>query len=412
MSIDTKMAWRNIWRNTRRTILTICAIAFASLLLVFMLSFQFGSYETMINTSVKIQTGHLQIQAREYQEKNDIRLVVPDPARIADILGTMPHIAAYTYRGQAFSLISSNERTYGVAVTGIDPEREAHVSRLKSLIREGGFLTAEDTSQALVGKLLAQNLRVKVGDELTLIGQGRDGSIAATVVQVKGIFSSGISDFDRTAIQIPLKTFQEVNSMQGAVHEVVIIADALRNIAEIKTAVQAGLSSLKLKKSLTVLDWDELIPGLRQSIEMDLISGLIFYLLLVLVVAFSILNTFLMAIFERTREFGVLMAIGTTPGRLTKVLLLESMTMTFIGIGTGFIVGSLITLFFQSHGIDISGASELLSQFGITGRMYPKLSWLSAVSGPLAVLIITFFAALYPALKVRRLQPVEAMRTT
>jgi len=405
------MAWRNIWRNPRRTMLTICAIAFASLLLVFMLSFQFGSYETMINTSVKIQTGHLQVQAETYQEKKNIRLVVPDPAKIAQVIDSIPAVEAYTFRGQAFSLISSNERTYGVTVTGIDPIGEAQVSRLKSLIREGAFLSKEDTHQALVGKLLARNLRVKLGDELTLIGQGRDGSIAATVVQVKGIFSSGISEFDRSAIQIPLQTFQDVYSMQEAVHEVVIIADALRNIAAVKTAIQAGLSLLKLKKPLTVLDWNELMPGLRQSIEMDLVSGLIFYLLLVLVVAFSILNTFLMAIFERTREFGVLMAIGTTPGRLTKVLLIESMTLTFIGIIAGILIGSLITLYFQAHGIDISGASELLSQFGITGRIYPKLSWLSATSGPLAVLIITFFAALYPAIKVRMLRPVEAMRT-
>jgi putative ABC transport system permease protein len=410
LSIDAKMAWRNIWRNTRRTILTIGAIGFASLLLVFMLSFQFGSYETMINTSVKIQTGHLQIQAREYQEKKNIRLVVPHPAKVAKILKTIPAIAAYTYRGRAFSLISSQERTYGIAVTGIDPEREADVSRLKSLIREGDFLTAADTDQALIGRLLAKNLRVRLGDELTVLGQGRDGSIAATVVRVKGIFSSGISEFDRAAIHIPLKTFQEVYAMQGAVHEVVVIADSLRSIAALKTRVEAGLASLNLKNPLTVLDWDELMPGLRQSIEMDLISGLIFYLLLVLVVAFSILNTFMMAIFERTREFGVLMAIGTTPGRLTKVLLIESMTMTFIGIGAGIVAGSLVTLYFQVHGIDFSGASELLSQFGISGRMYPKLSWLSALSGPLAVLIITFLAALYPALKVRRLQPVEAMR--
>ena len=410
MSIDAKMAWRNIWRNPRRTILTISAIAFASLLLVFMLSFQFGSYETMINTSVKIQTGHLQIQAREFQNKKDIRLVVPEPARIADVLTQIPQIAAYTYRGQAFSLISSDQRTYGVAVTGIDPAREAQVSRLKPLVRQGDFLAADDTNQALIGKLLARNLRVKLGDELTVLGQGRDGSIAATVVQIKGIFSSGIADFDRAAIHIPLQTFQEVYSMQGAVHEVVIIADSLGDIDSIKARVTSGLLQIGFDKPLTVLDWDELMPGLRQSIEMDLISGLIFYLLLVLVVAFSILNTFLMAIFERTREFGVLMAIGTTPGRLTKVLLIESMTMTLIGIVSGILVGSLITLYFQAHGIDFSGASELLSQFGITGRMYPKLSWLSAISGPLAVLTITFFAALYPALKVRRLQPVEAMR--
>jgi putative ABC transport system permease protein len=190
----------------------------------------------------------------------------------------------------------------------------------------------------------------------------------------------------------------------------VVIADSLGDIDTIKRTIKANLLSLNLKKALTVLDWNELMPGLRQSIEMDLVSGVIFYFLLVLVVAFSILNTFLMAIFERTREFGVLMAIGTTPGRLTKVLLIESMTMTLVGIVAGIVIGSLVTVYFQSHGIDISGASELLSQFGITGRMYPKLSLLSAVSGPLAVLIITFFAAIYPALKVRRMRPVEAMR--
>ena len=337
-------------------------------------------------------------------------MVVATPAQLATILEKIPQVESYTFRGQAFSLVSSKERTYGVLVTGIDPAREATVSRLKSLIRQGGYLNGDDANQALIGKILARNLRVDVGDELTVLGQGRDGSIAATVVKIKGVYSSGIDDFDRASIQIPLKTFQEVYSMQGAVHEVVTIAASLADVDDIKAIIKSALPSVNSKRQLTVLDWNELMPGLRQSIEMDLISGLIFYLLLVLVVAFSILNTFLMAIFERTREFGVLMAIGTTPGRLTKVLLIESMAITLIGIAGGIIIGSLLTIYFQIHGIDFSGASELLSQFGISGRMYPKLSWISALSGPLAVLIITFFAALYPALKVQRMQPVEAMR--
>jgi len=408
--MDAKMAWRNIWRNPRRTIITVSAIMFASLLLVFMLSFQFGSYETMINTSVKISTGHLQVQAHDYQDKKSIRLVVPDPQAIAKRLEKIPKVESYTFRGQAFSLVSSKDRTFGAMVTGIDPRREATVSRLKKLIRKGSFLSSEDRNQALVGALLAKNLRVNLGDELTILGQGRDGSIAATVVTVKGIFSSGIDDFDRNSVSIPLKTFQEVYTMRGAVHEVVIIADSLSDIAEIKSSLNDGLSAHADQGLLKTLDWEELMPGLRQGIEMDLISGLIFYFLLVIVVAFSILNTFLMAIFERTREFGVLMAIGTTPLRLTKVLLIESMTITIIGIFAGIITGSAITLYFQSHGIDISGASDLLSQFGISGRMYPRLSIISAFSGPLAVLVITFVAALYPALKVQRMQPVEAMR--
>jgi ABC-type lipoprotein release transport system permease subunit len=404
------MAWRNIWRNTRRTVLTISAIAFAGLLLVFMLSFQFGSYETMINTAVKIQTGHLQIQASEYSKKKDIRYVVSDLEKINAILKDIPRIQSYTLRGQAFALVSSAERTYGAVVSGIEPLQEAKVSRMKSLIRQGAYLSTDDTDQALIGSLLARNLQVKVGDELTILGQGRDGSIAATVVKVKGIFSSGIDNFDRSALQIPLKTFQDVFTMPGMAHEVVIVADFLSDVEPIKRAIRHALSSLGTGQRLVVLDWNELMPGLRQSIEMDLVSGLIFYALLILVVAFSILNTFLMAIFERTNEFGVLLAIGTTPGRLTKILLIESMTMAAIGIVAGILGGSLLTLYFQLHGFDISGTSELLNQFGITGRIYPKLSWISATIGPAAVLIITFLAALYPALKVRKMNPVAAMR--
>ena len=403
------MAWRNIWRNPRRTILTVCAITFATVLLVFMLSFQFGSYETMINTSVKISTGHLQVQAEKYQEKKSIRYVIPDPRAIADIVDQIPEVAAYTFRAQAFALISSKDRTYGVVVTGIDPQKEATVSRIKKLVYAGNFLTADDANQALVGNLLAKNLRVSIGDELTLLGQGRDGSIGATVVQVKGIFRSGIDDFDRSAMQIPLSTFQDIFSMEGAVHEVVVIAKSLSDVSRIKTQLKAALAVLNNGKALKILDWQELMPGLRQAIEMDLVSGLIFYGLLIIVVAFSILNTFLMAIFERTKEFGVMMAVGTTPRRLTKILLIESISMTLIGIITGICIGIGITYYFQIHGIDFSGGSELLSQFGISGRMYPKLSMLSVSIGPFMVLFFTLFAALYPALKVRRLRPVEAM---
>jgi ABC-type lipoprotein release transport system permease subunit len=392
------MAWRNVWRNPRRTILTVCAITFASVLLVFMLSFQFGSYETMINTSVKISTGHLQVQAEKYHEKKSIRFVIPEPQVIADIVDQIPEVAAYTFRGQAFSLISSKNRTYGVVVTGIDPQKEVNVSRLKKLVREGNFLSANDVNQAVVGKLLAKNLRVTIGDELTLLGQGRDGSIAATVVPVKGIFSSGINEFDRSAIQIPLAVFQDTFSMDEAVHEVVVIGKSLSDVPKIKAKIQAALTALNNDKSLKTLDWQELMPGLRQAIEMDLVSGLIFYGLLIIVVAFSILNTFLMAIFERTREFGVMMAIGTTPRRLTKVLLIESMAMTAIGIIAGILIGMGVTYYFQINGIDFSGGSELLNQFGITGRMYPKLSFLSVSIGPFMVLFF-FLHSLPPCIQ-------------
>jgi len=409
MSIEIKMAWRNIWRNSRRSVLTILAIVFATMLLVFMLSFQFGSYDTMINTAVKVHTGHVQVQAEGYRDKMDIRLVVPDPGAVDDVIKDIPGIEAYTSRANAFSLVSSSDRTYGVLLTGIDPEREAKVSTLKKLVRRGEYLAQEDTDMALVGELLARNLKVDIGDELVVLGQGRDGSVAASVLKVKGIFSSGEDKFDRNSVQMSLGYFQDVFSMRGAVHEVVVMGSSLKDVKKIKKELGGGVRGIDSDGNLVILDWMELMPGIVQSIKLDLVSGLIMYVILIVVVAFSILNTFLMAIFERTREFGVLMAIGMTPGRLMRSLFLESVTITLIGIILGIISGGMITWYFQVHGILISGASELLRQYGLPERMYPQLSVLSVSVGAGIVLIITILTAIYPVLKVRRLRPVEAM---
>lgn len=385
------------------------AIAFATLLLVFMLSFQFGSYDTMINSAVKIHTGHLQVQAEGYRDKKSMRLVVPDPGAIGRILDEIPGIDAYTYRANAFSLVSSRERTYGILVIGIDSARETNVSTLKGVIRQGSYLSPEDTDQALVGELLAKNLQVDLGDELVVLGQGRDGSVAATVVRVKGIYNSGQDEFDRSSIHIPLEHFQDVYAMRDGVHEVVAIGKSLETISGIRKMVADAIHNKAPQDQLVVLDWMDLMPGLIEGIQMDLLFGLIFYFILIVVVAFSILNTFLMCVFERTREFGVLMAIGTAPGRLTRILLFESLTMTIAGIVVGIIAGCLVTWYFQVHGIVMAEMSEVVRQFGIPERIFPRLSFLSATIGPALVLCITLLTALYPALKVRRLRPVEAL---
>ncbi len=403
------MAWRNIWRNTRRSVLTILAIVFATMLLVFMLSFQFGSYDIMINTAVKIHTGHVQVQAAGYNDKMDIRLVVPDPAAVYNLVKDIREVEAYTSRANAFALVSSSDRTYGILLTGIDPEREAKVSTLVKLVRRGEYLAGEDRDMALVGDLLAENLKVDIGDDLVLLGQGRDGSVAASILKVKGIFSSGQDKFDRNSIQMPLGYFQDVFSMNGTVHEIVVLSRSLKEVKIIKKELGAGVGGIDSDGNLAVLDWMELMPGLIQSIKLDLVSGLIMYVILIVVVAFSILNTFLMVIFERTREFGVLMAVGMTPGRLMRSLFLESMSITCIGIILGIISGGMVTWYFQVHGILISGASELLSQFGLPDRMYPQLSVLSISVGAGIVLIITILTAVYPVLKVWRLKPLKAM---
>ncbi|MCG6893060.1 MAG: FtsX-like permease family protein [Desulfobacteraceae bacterium] len=403
------MAWRNIWRNPRRSILTMGAVAFATLLLVFMLSWQFGSYATMINASVKIHTGHLQVQKIGYRDDQDIRKVVADPQTVGRILAGDKAVAAYTFRAEAFSLVSSKDRTYGVLVNGIDPEGEAAVSTLEETIRKGDYLSNGDTNQAIIGTLLADNLRVSLGDELVILGQGRDGSIAATVLTVKGIFNSGQDEFDRSVVHMPLDYFQDVYTMRGAVHTAVAVCTSLDAVPDATQRISRRLAEVEGDHDLVVLGWKELVPGLLQAIKMDLIIGFIFYLILIVVVAFSILNTFLMAIFERKREFGVMMAMGTTPGRLTRLLIYESAAMTILGSAAGILVGSLLTCYFQMHGIVVPGAEEFARQFGLPERIYPQLSLLSVSIGAGIVLVITLVTAAYPALRVQRMKPLEAL---
>ena len=413
MSTDMKMALRNIWRSPVRTILTMSAIAFAALILVFMLSFQLGSYEAMVNSSVKIHTGHFQIQAKGYNEKQNIRYSLSSPEYIAASLDKIQGIQSYTFRSNGFSLVSSKNRTRGVLVTGIDPAGEAAVSTIETLVKKGEYLDPQDRDKALVGKLLAKHLKVSIGDELTILGQGKDGSIAAGIVTIKGIFSSGIDEFDRSSIQIPLSYFNDIFYMQGSVHEIVCIADSLYNVNKIVKILEQDLSKYQNKgeREIVILDWKELVPGLVQGIKLDLVSGSIFYFILILVVAFSILNTFLMAIFERTKEFGVMLALGVKPSRLLKLVLMESSFLTLTGVIIGGVAGCIVTLWFQNNGINLEGASEVLKEYGMSGIVYPKLSIVSASIGPVAVLLITLCAALYPALKVKRLTPVDAINS-
>ena len=408
--MEVIMAWRNVWRNPRRTVMTVLAIAFACLTLVFMLSLQLGMYELMINAVVKNQTGHLQIIAEGYNKDLKIRKVLSDPGSVSTLLDEAPHISGYTFRTNGFALLSSEQRTYGGMVTGIDPSSEPRVSSTASSIRQGSYLSPDDTNSALVGSLLAKNLRIGIGDELVLLGNARDSSIAATVLIVKGIFSSGMDEYDRSAIQIPLNYFQEIFAMRGAVHQLVAVSESLGSVNDAKQFLAHRLADAGSDDRLVVKSWDELMPGLIQSIQIDLGGGVIFYAILIVIVAFSIMNTFLMAVFERTHEFGTLIAIGARPGRLTKMLIYESTFLTLCGIALGIGLGCLVTLYTSSIGISMGEAQGMLQQFGIPSEIRPKLSLLSATAGPVVVFLITMLTALYPAFKVRKLKPVEAMR--
>ncbi|MFC1665187.1 ABC transporter permease, partial [Pseudomonadota bacterium] len=332
MDITLRLAWRNLWRQPRRTWLTTGAMVFSNVLLVFMISLQFGMYEMMINNTLAVFTGHLQVQAPDYKDDRKMRQSIPNAVALAASIRAGLAIDKVAVRASAFALASSKERSFGVQVIGVQPDYESRVSTLPGLLAEGRYLREDNANEVVVGSVLARNLRISIGDELTLIGSGHDGSFAAVVVNVVGIVNSGMADLDRSVVQIPLGSFQEAFTMRKDAHEIVIQTADLSLVASVKQRVEVMLPS---KPKLVVQDWDALEPGLKQAIQADLASAWFMYGVLIILVAFSVLNTVLMSVLERTREFGIVLSLGLTPGRLGRLVVLETVFMGLMGLVVG-----------------------------------------------------------------------------
>jgi len=407
LNLVFRLAWRNLWRQPRRTWLTTGAMVFSNTLLVFMIALQFGMYGLMIDNTLQAFTGHMQIQAPGYIDDKKMRQTVPDVMPLADSLRDQLDSDTVAARAMAFALVSSVDRSYGIAIFGVEPGYESNVSTIPHLVSEGRFLESNDATEIIIGAALARNLRVGLGDELTLLGSGKDGSFAAAVVNIVGIFDSGMAEFDRSIAEIPLELFQDVFYMEGSGHHVVINASVIDEVP----ALQGRVGSLLPDGQEIVLhDWDALQPGLKQAIKADMSSAFFMYGILVVLVAFSVLNTQLMSVLERTHEFGIVMALGLTPGRLGRLVLLETAIMGFMGLLLGALLGGILTYYLSINGFSYPGMDELAAKFNLPSRFYPQVTILTLFIGPAVVFIFTILAALYPALRLHRLHPVEAMR--
>jgi len=407
VSVTWVLAWRNLWRQRRRTWLTVGAMVFSNVLLVFLISLQLGSYQMMIDGSLAAYTGHVQLQHAGYLDQQHMHQSVPGVVSLAERVRSTLGVDTVSARAEAFALASSEERSFGILLTGVQPAYEAVVSTFPGKVREGRYLQADDSAEIVIGAVLAQNLKVGVGDEVTFLGSGRDGSFAAAVATVVGILDTGLEEVDRGMAQVPLAWFQQVFAMGDHGHSVVI---RLPSLERVPGAVAALRTLPEVDGELVVLDWDALLPGLRQAIASDMASAWFMYGVLVVLVAFSVLNTQLMSVLERTREFGVMLALGMSPGRLARLVGMETLLLALLGLALGVLGGSVLSGYLAHAGFVYPGVEEMMSRFMLSGRLYPEISLLSLLGGPLAVFTGALLAALYPALRLFRLEPVAAMR--
>ncbi len=380
---------------------------FSNVLLVFMISLQYGMYSMMIDNALQIFTGDMQVQATGYKDDQKMRQIVPDIVPLANSIRGELDSETVAARGWAFALASSEDRSFGIGIYGVEPDYEQQVSNIPGLISNGRYLENSDAAEIVIGSTLARNLHVDVGDELTLLGSGVDGSFAAAVVDIVGVFDSGVIDIDRNIAEIPLGLFQETFFMEGAGHQIVIVGDGLETVPVLKARVQ---DMLPPNNDLVVRDWDELQPGLKQAIQADMGSSFFMYFVLLILVSFSVLNTQLMSVLERTREFGIVMALGLRPGRLGRLVLLETAMMGVMGTVIGVVVGGIVTSWFTANGLAFPGMDEMAARFNLPARMYPQVNLFTLFIGPSVVFIFTMLAAIYPAVRLRWQNPVDAMR--
>ena len=290
---------------------------------------------------------------------------------------------------------------------GVDANREAALFALPHHIEEGEYLPRPDS--AYVGASLATNLGVQLGDEIVALGSAQDGGVAALVLSVDGIFKTGTPELDRSVLQAHLPAMQSAFALGDAVHRVAIETADVGRVAE----VAPGIAAL-LPAGVRLVDWNTLLPELEQAIELDRIIGSMMYWLLMILVTLSVVNAFIMTAFERTREFGMLLAIGMKPNAIVGVFTIEAVCVWALGAAIGIALCMAVVVPLSHIGIDVASfderVQELAEQIMLPTHMYPALSTDVFVQAPLIMLAGTLLAAWIPALRVRRMRPVDALR--
>ncbi len=402
------LAWRNLWRHPRRTILNLSAITFSCVITIFMVSLQIGSYSSMIRYSLRLFDGYAQIQHPEFLAKPNIRNTIAHPTTLATQLQNQAEVAHVSIRALTYALLSSETRSYGAQVVGVQPQNEPQLSHLPHVINPNGrFLSNNQAGEIVLGETLARNLQVQVGDEIMLLGSSLDGSVAADVLTVVGMFHSKMSELDRQIAEIPLERFQATFAMPNQAHTIVMTTPSLTQLNQLLPKLRTQLNP----DDLVIRDWDELQPGLKQAIQLDASMAVLFYLALIIVVIFSILNSFLMSILERTREFGVLLALGMRPSLIGGMIWLETAILMILGVSLGIGLGYLLTEYFVIQGIHFEQAGALLAQFGMPTALYPQINTFSLLIGPSIIALCVILAGGLPTLRIYQLHPVTAMKS-
>ena len=407
MNLLVTLAWRNILRNKRRSLLTILAVTFAALLSIAMRGMQIGTYAVNIKNVVRMFSGYCQVQAEGYNANPTLQKFFTFDEPLARSLHAASHVKAYAPRITADGLAAHGQTSIGVMILGVDVNLEGGVTTLLDRIREGSPPRGGREPAVVLGQALAKNLGAGIGDDVVLLAQGADGTLGNMKYVVSGLIRSGSPDLDRTVVMMDLADAQELLAMEGKIHAVAIALEDLRELPDALDELRASMSG----KQLVVLSWEELLPEFRQQIQMDDIGGILFLAILIIIVAFGILNTVLMSVTERFREFGITLAMGMPPARLVLLVVLEGAFLGFLGLVLGNVLAFGVNAYIAANPITFGGdLGTIYEEYGFLPAVYSSVRPHIFLNSSLAIIGITLLSCLYPAYRVWHLTPIEGMR--
>ena len=400
-----KIAWRNLWRNRKRTLITIASVFFGVLWAVLLKSLQTGSFDNMVDNMVKFTSGYVQIQNIDYKQTKSLNNSFEPDSGLLSMLEQNEDVLIYTQRLESFALAASEEQSFGTAVFGISPENEEQVSSLSQWIVDGEYLANSDNG-VIIGELLAKNLDVVPGDTLALIGQGYHGVQAAGLFPVRGLLRFPIPELNRQILYMDIETAQNFFQAPCLITSLVLMVDGPSMVKP----VVAQLENI-MDPEITTYSWEELQPQLVQLIAGKVSSGKIFIGILFMLVGFGILGTFIMMVAERKRELGIMVAIGMQRTRLSAILFFESLLIGALGVLSSYLFCLPLIGYFVRNPIQIRGEmGQVWSDMGFE----PVIIFSGAMevfSGPaITVFIIAVIISIYPITSVIRMKIVNALR--
>ena len=404
-----QLAFRNIWRNRRRTLLTLSALVISSSLLILSLGVFSGMMEDMLVSATEQYYGHILLSAPGYQDDRDIYLNLPeDPAFLQKLAGE-PHVLGVSPRLRSFGLLASGVKSYPVELLGVEPDAEKTVTHFNEKLVAGHFLKNDSARDVVIGEGLAKKLNVTTGAEIVFVGQAADGSIADDLLHVVGIFSTGDSGHDNGLVLTGLKWLQDIMVLPGRIHEISLRIDEPLEAATVAASLPTQMSD---GQPLEVLDWGQLLPEMKEAIASYDVSRVILAIILYAAAGLGVLNTFFMSVMERTHEFGVLRAIGLRKRQLWQLLLLETLLLGLSALVLGLLLGVLMTYLMSRFGLDLSSHMTAITYAG--GTILPRLRAVFELSNftvpAFFLLVICLAAGILPARRASRLSPMDAIR--